>query len=77
MLIQGLLRSMGMQNVVKLCLSTCEEGLNRAEEATKTLGVPIRYEESDLIISVGHAFRNAIHPIPDVDEVILSSFKVI
>lgn len=39
---KGLLRSCGVENIVKLTLSICEEGLIKAAEVTKMLGVPIR-----------------------------------
>ncbi|CAD6190431.1 unnamed protein product [Caenorhabditis auriculariae] len=38
---KGLLRSCGVENIVKLTLSVCEEGLQKTAEATKRLGVPI------------------------------------
>ena len=42
--IKGILRSCGLENVVKFTLSICEQGLMKTAEATKLLGVPIRSE---------------------------------
>ncbi|PAV60217.1 hypothetical protein WR25_21468 isoform B [Diploscapter pachys] len=39
--IKGILRSCGLENVVKFTLSICEQGLMKTAEATKLLGVPI------------------------------------
>ncbi|VDP39502.1 unnamed protein product [Heligmosomoides polygyrus] len=39
---KGMLRSCGLENIVKLTLSVCEEGLIRTAEATKQIGTPIR-----------------------------------
>ncbi|ETN68996.1 hypothetical protein RB195_025957 [Necator americanus] len=38
---KGLLRSCGLENIVKLTLSVCEEGLIKTAEATKQIGAPI------------------------------------
>lgn len=38
---KGLLRSVGLENIVKFTLSICEQGLLKTAEATKLLGVPI------------------------------------
>ncbi len=39
---KGLLKAVGVDGLMKFVLSVCEEGLNRAAEATKNLGKPIR-----------------------------------
>ncbi|KAL3070387.1 hypothetical protein niasHT_032177 [Heterodera trifolii] len=39
--IKGLLRSVGLQSIVKFTLSICEQGLNKSAEATHRLGKPI------------------------------------
>ncbi|KAK0397280.1 hypothetical protein QR680_002063 [Steinernema hermaphroditum] len=39
--IKGLLRTVGLETVVKFTLSICEQGLIKASEATKKLGQPI------------------------------------
>ncbi|CAJ0564051.1 unnamed protein product, partial [Mesorhabditis spiculigera] len=39
--IKGLLRACGLEAIVKLTLSICEEGLAKCAEATKNLGAPI------------------------------------
>lgn len=41
--VKGILRAVGMENVVKFTLLICEQGLLKAEEATKALGRPIRF----------------------------------
>ncbi|KAE9413792.1 hypothetical protein Angca_007018, partial [Angiostrongylus cantonensis] len=38
---KGMLRSCGLENIVKLTLSICEEGLIKTAEATKEIGAPI------------------------------------
>ncbi|VDL74672.1 unnamed protein product [Nippostrongylus brasiliensis] len=38
---KGMLRSCGLENIVKLTLSVCEEGLIKTAEATKQIGAPI------------------------------------
>ncbi|KAK6035758.1 CRAL/TRIO domain protein [Cooperia oncophora] len=38
---KGMLRSCGLENIVKLTLSICEEGLIKTAEATKQIGAPI------------------------------------
>ncbi|CAJ0947130.1 unnamed protein product, partial [Mesorhabditis belari] len=38
---KGLLRACGLEAIVKLTLSICEEGLEKTAQATKNLGVPI------------------------------------
>ncbi|GMR61033.1 hypothetical protein PMAYCL1PPCAC_31228 [Pristionchus mayeri] len=70
---KGLLRSIGMQNVVKLCLSTCEEGLNRAEEATKALGVPISCWSALLDLdglSMRHLWRPGVQALLKIIEIV-------
>lgn len=41
--VKGLLRTVGLEALVKLTLLICEQGLAKTEEATKSLGQPIRY----------------------------------
>ncbi|KJH42177.1 CRAL/TRIO domain protein [Dictyocaulus viviparus] len=38
---KGMLRSCGLENIVKLTLSICEEGLIKTAEATRQIGAPI------------------------------------
>jgi hypothetical protein len=40
--VKGLLRSVGLEDIVKFTLLICEQGLMKTAEATKTLGQPIR-----------------------------------
>jgi hypothetical protein len=40
--VKGILRSVGLETVIKFTLSICEQGLLKAAEATQTLGKPIR-----------------------------------
>lgn len=41
--VKGLLRSVGIEALVKFTLSICEQGLLKAAQATRSLGKPIRY----------------------------------
>lgn len=40
--VKGLLRSVGLEAVIKFTLSICEQGLLKAAEATSKVGKPIR-----------------------------------
>lgn len=39
--LKGFVRSIGQEGLVKLTLHVCEQGLKKAEEATKKFGKPI------------------------------------
>ncbi|CAI4229371.1 unnamed protein product [Auanema sp. JU1783] len=75
--IKGLIRSCGVEDVVKLTLSICEEGLNRTASATAAIGTPI--SSWTLLIdleglSMRHLWRPGIQALLKIIEIVEANY---
>ncbi|CAI5446459.1 unnamed protein product [Caenorhabditis angaria] len=74
---KGMLRSCGAENLVKLTLSICEDGLQRTAEATTKLGKPISFW-SLLIdldgLSMRHLWRPGVQCLLKIIEIVEANY---
>ncbi|PIC39092.1 hypothetical protein B9Z55_010895 [Caenorhabditis nigoni] len=74
---KGMLRSCGVENLVKLTLSICEDGLQRAAEATRKLGTPI--SSWSLVVdldglSMRHLWRPGVQCLLKIIEIVEANY---
>jgi len=75
--VKGLLRSVGLESLVKLTLRVCEQGLVKTAEATKTLGQPISTWTMlvDLEgLSMRHLWRPGVQALLRIIEIVEANY---
>ncbi|CAB3401558.1 unnamed protein product [Caenorhabditis bovis] len=74
---KGMVRACGVENLVKLTLSVCEDGLQRAADATRKLGAPIS-SWSLLVdldgLSMRHLWRPGVQCLLKIIEIVEANY---